>query len=170
MKKILFLAISILFFGNIFSQTSKKENFKKVNGEKILEQINKFQLSSWNYAGEENVRYYTPSAKEFFTAFGSDGIGYIGNDSVIDDMNFSSINLIAIKTLEQRTKELKKTQYELQETQRILKQESSKVMDLEMQIDKLKGSLDDIDNFRAKLINMEDKIQEISRQFENFKK
>ena len=170
MKKILFLAIGIFLFGNLFSQTNKKENLQAVNSEKILEEINKFQLSSWNYEGEKNVRFYTPSAKEFFAAFGSDRIGNIGNDSVIDVMNFASINFIAIKALEKRTKELKNTQDELQKTQQRLQQESSKVMDLQMQIDKLQSSLDDIDNFRAKLTEMETNMQDIKREIEDVRK
>ena len=170
MKKILILAISVLFFGNIFSQTNKKENLQAVNGEKILKEINRFHLSSWNYAGDKNVRYYTPSAKDFFKAFGNDGIGYIGNDSVIDVINFASVNFIAIKALEQRTQELKSTQDELQKTQQLLQQESSKVMDLEMQIDKMQSSLDDIDNFRAKLITIEQSMQDMKRELEDLKK
>lgn len=170
MKKILFLAISIFLFGNLFSQTNKKTNFQAVNGEQILQKISKFQLSSWNYEGKKNVRYYTPSAKEFFAAFGNDGTGNIGNDSIIDVMNFASINFIAIKALVQRTKELKSTQDELQKTQQLLQQESSKVMDLQMQIDKMQSSLDDIDNFRAKLTEMETNMQDIKREIEDLKK
>lgn len=170
MKKILFLAVSIFIFGNLFSQTSKKENFQVVNGEQILQKVNKFQLSSWNYEGKKNVRYYTPFAKDFFKAFGSDGIGVIGNDSIIDVINFASVNFIAIKALEQRTNELKINQKELQRTQQKLQQESSKVMDLEMQIDKMQSSLDDIDNFRAKLTTMEESMQDLKRELEDLKK
>ena len=170
MKKILFLAIGIFLFGNLFSQTSKKENFKAVNGEQILQKISKLKLSSWNYEGKKNVRYYTPSAKDFFDAFGNDGIGKIGCDSVIDVKNLSSINLIAIKALVQRTKELKSTQDELQKTQQRLQETSSKVMDLQMQIDKMQSSLDDIDNFRAKLTTMEEKMQDMKSDIEELKK
>ena len=169
MKKLLFLSISIFFFSNLFSQTSKKENLQAVNGEKFLQKINKFQLSSWNYEGEKNVRYYTPSAKKIFATFGSDGMGNIGNDSIINVMNFASINFIAIKALEQRTQELKSTQDELQKTQQLLQQESSKVMDLQMQIDKMQSSLDDIDNFRAKLTEMETNMQDMKREIEENK-
>ncbi|MBE9468318.1 MAG: hypothetical protein IMY72_08365 [Bacteroidetes bacterium] len=170
MKKTLFLAIGIFLLSNLFSQTNKKENLQAVDGEKILQKITKFQLSSWNYEGEKNIRYYTPFAKKFFSSFGNDGIGIIGNDSIIDAINFASVNFIAIKTLEQRTKKLKSTQDELQETQLRLQQESSKIMNLQMQIDKLKSSLDDINIFRSKIINMEDRIQETNRKIEELEK
>jgi len=44
-------------------------------------------------------------AQDFYSAFGYDGIGTIGNDSTIASSDFDGINLIAIKALEKRTRE-----------------------------------------------------------------
>lgn len=93
---------------SVISDSSKKENFKIVNGERILEQISDFKLPSWNYKGQDPVkfRHYGPMAQDFFDAFGYDGIGTIGNDTTIASADFDGINLIAIQALEKRTRML----------------------------------------------------------------
>lgn len=89
------------------SDSTKKENFLLVNGEDVLNKISKFNLRSWNYKGQDpaKFRHYGPMAQEFYSAFGNDGIGTIGNDTTIASADFDGINLIAIQALEKRTKE-----------------------------------------------------------------
>ncbi|MCB9248241.1 MAG: tail fiber domain-containing protein [Ignavibacteriales bacterium] len=89
------------------SDSTKKENFLKVDGEEVLNKISKFNLRSWNYIGQDpsKFRHYGPMAQEFFNAFGNDGIGIIGNDTTITTSDFDGINFIAIQALEKRSKE-----------------------------------------------------------------
>jgi len=89
------------------SDSTKKDNFLKVDGEEVLSKISNFNLRSWNYKGQDptKFRHYGPMAQEFFTAFGNDGIGTIGNDTTIASADFDGINFIAIQALEKRTKE-----------------------------------------------------------------
>jgi len=91
------------------SDSTKKENFKSVDGEDFLNKISNFNLTSWNYIGQDpaNFRHYGPMAQDFYAAFGNDGIGTIGNDTTIASADFDGINFIAIQALEKRTRELK---------------------------------------------------------------
>ena len=88
------------------SDSTKKENFKIVNGEDVLEKISKFRLGSWNYIGQNpnTFRHYGPMAQDFYAAFGNDGIGTIGCDTLLSSADFDGINLIAIQALEKRSK------------------------------------------------------------------
>lgn len=92
---------------SIISDSTKKTNFKLIDGNEVLEKISKFKLTSWNYKTQDSKthRHYGPMAQEFFNAFGNDGIGIIGNDTTIASADFDGINLIAIQALEKRTKE-----------------------------------------------------------------
>ncbi|MCP3932048.1 MAG: hypothetical protein GY705_23495 [Bacteroidetes bacterium] len=45
-------------------------------------------------------------AQDFFTAFGNDGFGVVGNDTTLTGSDVAGINMIAIKGLEERTVEL----------------------------------------------------------------
>ena len=89
----------------ITSDSTKKENFKLVDGEDVLNKISKFKLTSWNYKTQDPTQYrhYGPMAQDFYAAFGNDGIGTIGNDTTIASADFDGINLIAIQALEKRT-------------------------------------------------------------------
>ena len=53
-------------------------------------------------------------AQDFYTAFGDDGIGTIGNDTTLSSSDFAGINFIAIQALEIRTTELKEKTKEIE--------------------------------------------------------
>lgn len=91
------------------SDSTKKENFQIVNGEVVLNKISNFRLGSWNYIGQDpkEFRHYGPMAQDFYAAFGNDGIGTIGCDTLLPSADFDGINLIAIQALEKRTQVLK---------------------------------------------------------------
>lgn len=92
------------------SDSTKKEKFIAIDGEDVLRKIRNFNLTSWNYIGQDpaKFRHYGPMAQDFYAAFGHDGIGTIGNDTTISSADFDGINLIAIQALEKRTAELNK--------------------------------------------------------------
>jgi Chaperone of endosialidase/YadA head domain repeat (2 copies) len=87
------------------SDSLKKENFKPVDSEEVLNKISGFKLTSWNYKSQDKTQYrhYGPMAQDFYNAFGNDGIGIIGNDMTIAGADFDGINFIAIQALEKRT-------------------------------------------------------------------
>ena len=90
----------------VISDSTKKENLKPVDGEEILAKIVQFKLTSWNYIGQDpaKFRHYGPMAQDFYAAFGNDGIGTIGCDTLLSSADFDGINFIAIQALEKRTK------------------------------------------------------------------
>lgn len=121
------------------SDSTKKENFKPVDGELFLDKISQFNLTSWNYKGQDKTkfRHYGPMAQDFYNAFGNDGVGEVGVDTLIATSDFLGVNFIAIQALEQRTRELKAAQEQL----------AAKTKE----IDELKAKLEDIDQIRSEL-------------------
>jgi hypothetical protein len=92
------------------SDSTKKENFKLVNGEEVLSKINKFRLMSWNYKGHDpkKYRHYGPMAQDFYNAFGNDGVGKVGSPITINSGDLAGVSLVAIQALEKRTDKLQK--------------------------------------------------------------
>ncbi len=89
------------------SDVRLKENFLPVNGEDILTRISKLPLTTWNYIGQDrsSFRHYGPMAQDFYKAFGHDGLGEIGCDTLINQQDFLGVNLVGIQALEKRTAE-----------------------------------------------------------------
>jgi hypothetical protein len=97
------------------SDMTKKENFKPVDGEKVLGKIRGFELSSWNFIGHDpkEFRHYGPMAQDFFAAFGHDGVGQIGTETTINSGDIAGILMIAVQALEKRTAELRQKEAQL---------------------------------------------------------
>jgi hypothetical protein len=91
------------------SDKTKKENFRLIDGEKVLKNLRELSVPSWNYIGHDpaNFRHYGPMAQDFFAAFGHDGVGTIGSDTTINSGDMAGILMIAVQALEKRTQELK---------------------------------------------------------------
>ena len=91
------------------SDSTRKENFRLVNGASFLQKIARMRLGSWNYKGQDvkQYRHYGPMAQEFFTAFGRDELGIIGEDKSINQADFDGVNLIAIQALIKENQDLK---------------------------------------------------------------
>ena len=92
------------------SDVRLKENFLPVDGESFLQKIAAMPQYTWNYKGQDikTLRHYGPMAQDFYAAFGSDALGEIGCDTLINQQDFLGVNLIAIQALEKRTVELQK--------------------------------------------------------------
>ena len=123
---------------SVLSDSTKKENIQPVNCEEILTKIGQFKLSTWNYIGQDaaNFRHYGPMAQDFFAAFGHDGIGTIGCDTLLSSSDFDGINFIAIQALEKRTSELKSENEQLKTEVALLK---SKMERFESLLQKIEG-------------------------------
>ena len=97
------------------SDKNKKENFRPVDGEAVLEKIRGFELTSWNFIGHDpkEFRHYGPMAQDFFAAFGHDEVGKIGTETTINSGDMAGILMIAVQALEKRTAELKEKEAQL---------------------------------------------------------
>jgi trimeric autotransporter adhesin len=113
------------------SDENQKENFLPVDGDEVLRRIRGFDLTSWNYKGQDpqQFRHYGPVAQEFFAAFGHDGVGTCGDSTTINSGDMAGIMMIAIQTLEKRTAEVEtikaennNLRVELDELKRIVSQ------------------------------------------------
>jgi endosialidase-like protein len=104
-----------------------------VNGENFLDKISKFKLYTWNYKGQDaaKFRHYGPMAQDFHNAFGKDGIGNIGNDTLINQQDFLGVSFIAIQALEKRTEIIKAQQKEIDSLSDKLNSLSDKINQIE---------------------------------------
>ena len=89
------------------SDSTKKERFLQIDGQEVLKKFRSLRLGSWRYkTGEdEHVRHYGPMAQEWFQAFGDDGIGQIGCDTLLASADVDGVLCIAVQALEERTSE-----------------------------------------------------------------
>jgi len=126
---------------SIISDSTKKENFKNIDGEEFLNKISQFKLTSWNYKGQDPTQYrhYGPMAQDFYAAFGNDGIGTIGNDTTIASANFDGINFIAIQALEKRTTQLNEKINEISDLKKDNQQLKEEMFLLKSKIEKLES-------------------------------
>jgi len=91
------------------SDRNKKENFQPVDGEEVLRKIRQFNLTSWNYIGQDakTLRHYGPMAQDFYEAFGHDTIGTVGTQTAINSGDMAGIMMVAIKALAMENDQLK---------------------------------------------------------------
>jgi len=91
------------------SDRNKKENFAAVDGEAFLRKIAKFNLTSWNYKGQDPAthRHYGPMAQDFYAAFGKDQYGTIGNDTTISQADMEGVSFVAIQALVKENEAMK---------------------------------------------------------------
>lgn len=138
---------AILYGGNnswsTVSDSTKKENFLPIDGENVLKKIANMRTVTWNYKGQDpkSFRHYGPMAQEFFSAFGRDKLGVVGNDTTIASADFDGINFTAIKALEKRTSELQTENELLKKRLAILEKSSSEIMVLKAEMEQLKAFL-----------------------------
>jgi hypothetical protein len=102
------------------SDSTKKENYRPVNGDYFLGSLSKLRLGSWNYKGQDSksYRHYGPMAQEIYHYFGNDGIGTIGCDTTLTTADMDGIMMICLQALERKTSELQNKNKELDEANR----------------------------------------------------
>jgi hypothetical protein len=93
------------------SDKNKKEHFKPVDGEAILNKISKLDIPSWNYKAQSpNIRHIGPMAQDLYAAF------HFGeSDTTITSSDIDGINMIAVQALAERTKQLKQKANEIED-------------------------------------------------------
>ncbi len=132
------------------SDVNKKENIVLVNSEDILNKIGTLPISSWNYKTQDknNFRHYGPMAQDFYKAFGFDGIGKVGCDTLINSHDFTAITLIGVQALKNKNDLL---QIEIEKLKKINDSLNSKIENLEIQNKELKSVNSSFDK-RLKMI------------------
>lgn len=102
------------------SDRRRKTDFRDLDGESVLNALSTMPIQSWTYKSEgRGIRHVGPTAQDFFAAF---RLGT--NDTTITTIDEEGISLLAIKTLAQRTEQLKQATQRIDELeQRIAKLE-----------------------------------------------
>ena len=122
-----------------------KENFLTVDGERFLHLIASMPQTTWNYIGQDpkTFRHYGPMAQDFFEAFGKDGIGTIGCDTLINQQDFLGVNFIAIQALIKRTEDLSTENSRLREQLAQQKKDTEeKIKDISQHLEALERRMD----------------------------
>ncbi|MEO6287543.1 MAG: tail fiber domain-containing protein [Dyadobacter sp.] len=90
------------------SDSTRKTNFESADGEQFLQKLRGLRLGSWNYKKQDakTMRHYGPMAQDFFSVYGHDGLGTIGNDTTLNAADVDGVAFILLKALEKRTAEL----------------------------------------------------------------
>ena len=80
------------------SDQNRKENFERVDGRAVLEQVARLRITRWNYRAEdEAVRHLGPTAQDFKAAF---AVGE--SDTAIATVDADGVALAAIQGLNQK--------------------------------------------------------------------
>lgn len=92
------------------SDSTRKTNFVAADGEQFLQKLRGLRLGSWNYKNQEagTMRHYGPMAQDFFSAYGKDALGTIGNDTTLNAADVDGVAFVLLQALEKRTTELTK--------------------------------------------------------------
>ncbi|MCD2426171.1 tail fiber domain-containing protein [Niabella pedocola] len=107
------------------SDSTKKENYKAADGMRFLSKIKNMKLGSWNYKGQDKKQYrhYGPMAQEFYSLFGNDGTGTIGNDTTIASADIDGVMMIALQALIKQSEEMKNQVKLLSDANKILRKQ-----------------------------------------------
>ncbi|GAB4049853.1 tail fiber domain-containing protein [Spirosoma litoris] len=89
------------------SDSTKKERFRPINHSDLLRKINAMRLTTWNYKGQHSIRHYGPMAQDFFAAFGQDGLGQVGCDTLIYSHDFAGVTFAGVQALIRENEALK---------------------------------------------------------------
>ncbi|MBL0889543.1 MAG: tail fiber domain-containing protein [Gemmatimonadaceae bacterium] len=85
------------------SDSTKKSNFRAVDGEQVLSKLASLPVYTWQYKAEDStVRHMGPTAQAFRKAF---GLG--DSETAIGTVDIDGVAMAGVKALETRTKQLK---------------------------------------------------------------
>ncbi|MCB0712561.1 MAG: hypothetical protein KDD67_09550 [Ignavibacteriae bacterium] len=139
------------------SDVMKKTEFLTLSGEDVLKQFRTFDLGTWRYdpiIDPQGKRHYGVMAQDFNRAFGNDGVGEIGSDTTVDNLDLHGVAWLAIQGLEERTSqnretsEAQVTQIEeqtmlIEELRAELQSQRTEIEQLRQMLEQLKESLPD---------------------------
>jgi hypothetical protein len=83
------------------SDVNRKENFRDVDGARVLDALSRLAIRNWNYRAEDDsVRHLGPTAQDFYAAF------HLGDsDKAIGTVDEAGVALLAIQALERRSRD-----------------------------------------------------------------
>jgi FtsZ-binding cell division protein ZapB len=121
------------------SDSTKKTNFQKADGDYFLSSLSKLKLGSWNYKAQDtkNYRHYGPMAQEIFHYFGHDGKGTIGCDTLLASADMDGIMMICLQALEKRTGELQKANEKIAALQSSVDEMKAEMMSMKNELQSL---------------------------------
>jgi hypothetical protein len=113
------------------SDRNKKERFEELDGETVLKKIAGIPFCSWNFkaADTKQYRHYGIAAQDFYTAFGKDSYGKIGNDTTVSPLDLLGVAYSAIKALEKRSTDLLYDNKQLKEENATLQKTMDEIKD-----------------------------------------
>jgi Chaperone of endosialidase/Head domain of trimeric autotransporter adhesin len=139
------------------SDSTKKEHFVQADKEYFLAKLSGLKLGSWQYKEDASGnRHYGPMAQEIFSAYGTDGLGKIGCDTVLTSADMDGIMMIMLQGLEKRSSMQKEENLSLKaqltgmaldlnlvrEENKLLKEQLAKISQMQEQILALKSQLE----------------------------
>lgn len=120
------------------SDRNKKNNFKKVNTQDILEKLSGLEITTWNYKTQDpSIRHMGPMAQDFYTLF---GLGE--NETSISTVDIDGINMASIQALEKITRELKQKSEQVEILKKNLEEMKKEKDLLEKRISKAEKLID----------------------------
>jgi hypothetical protein len=143
------------------SDKTKKENFRIIDGEDVLQKIGGLSIPSWNYIGHdpERFRHYGPMAQDFFAAFGHDGVGTVGSPTTINSGDLAGILMIAVQALEKRTQELKDKDARIA----ALEQETAALRGKQAQLEKLERQTAELKEKHLEMVTIVSRFESLAR-------
>ncbi|MBL7890350.1 MAG: tail fiber domain-containing protein [Bacteroidia bacterium] len=92
------------------SDKTKKDNFKKVSGDEILERLRKVEITTWNYKSQnDKIRHIGPMAQDFYREF-----GFGESDTTITTIDMDGISLAALQSLASKAQRLQEQEKEIE--------------------------------------------------------
>ncbi|MBS1912777.1 MAG: tail fiber domain-containing protein [Bacteroidetes bacterium] len=81
-----------------------KSDIITIDGESVLGKFRDVSLGSWRYTTDPSGhRHYGIMAQDFHRLFGNDGVGVIGTDTTVNNLDMMGVSYLAIQALEKRT-------------------------------------------------------------------
>jgi hypothetical protein len=136
------------------SDRTRKENFRKVDAQAVLDKLRGMDITSWNYIGHDpkEFRHYGPMAQDFFAAFGHDEVGAIGTDTTINSGDITGILMIGLKGLD----------LEMQQDKRTIAAQATQLKQQTVRIEELERRSGEIATLRRQLANVTELLKALS--------
>lgn len=116
------------------SDVNRKANFKIVDGEDLLQRVQRVPVSTWNYKAQDpTIRHLGPMAQDLFAAF------QIGESNLmINSIDIDGVNLAGVQALATRTDSLRSQVKTLTADKAALE---SRVLQLEARLQRIEAAL-----------------------------
>lgn len=133
------------------SDRRKKENFKQLNTEEVLQKICAIPVTEWNYKSQPTSQHHIgPMAQDFYSAFQLDA-----SDTTINTVDIDGVNMVAIQALKARTDELKIKTAEIE----ILKARLENIQNDNSNLKTAKADVSDMNELKLQIADLKQLMQ-----------